>query len=184
MPFAIVGYFDDRSSTRIRDYWKMLADANICDYLHKSANSPHIKLGMFDEMDLDECRTKLEGLCGKTAAPGLHFKNLGIYPNEQPIFFIDVAVSAPLLAIRQEIAGLFLSTPKKVAMNYFDPGIWKPDCFLTMAIDRSKVHDALDVLLDMQLPFDGRLKAIGLIEFHPAKKIFEFPLQKRETEPT
>lgn len=173
MPYAIVGYFDHQSSLLIRDYWKKLAEANVCDYLHKSANSPHIKLGMFDEMDVDACRLSLQALSERTSAQKIHFKNIGIYPNEQPIFFLDIAASAALLTLQREIAELFKGVPKKVALEYFDPGIWKPDCFLTMAIDRSKVPCALAVLLELPLPFDGRLEALGLLEFHPARKIFE-----------
>lgn len=176
MPYAIVGYFDQQSSRLIRDYWKKLAEANVCDYLHRSANSPHIKLGMFDELDVDACRLSLQALSERTPAQKIHFKNIGLYPNEQPIVFLDIAVSTALLALQREIAEVFTGVPKKVASVYFDPGIWKPDCFLTMAIDRSKVSSALDVLLGLPLPFDGRLEAIGLLEFHPAKKIFECAL--------
>lgn len=61
--------------------------------------------------------------------------------------------------------------------DVFNEGIWKPDCQLTIEISKEKLLKAIAILLDTELPFNGTLERIGVIEFHPAKQLFSFDLQ-------
>jgi hypothetical protein len=172
MPYAVVAYFDTNSDQLIRDTWKALADAGVCDYLYKSENNPHIKLGIYDSLDVDIAREKLNSMAKKMKKQKIHFKNIGIYPAEKPIVFLDISATTSLLMMQQQVQSIFGSVPHDIAANYFDPGIWKPDCFLTMSIMREKLPGAISVAMELPLPFDGAIERIGLIEFHPARKLF------------
>jgi hypothetical protein len=176
MPHAIVAYFDTNSDQVIRNTWKALADAGVCDYLYKSENNPHIKLGMYDNLDVDIASERLKSLAQKTEKQKIHFKNIGIYPGARPIVFLDVSVTAKLLNIQQQTQSIFSGESREIGATYFDPGIWKPDCFLTMSIERERLHQAIDITMDIPLPFDGFIEQIGAIEFHPARKLFSYPL--------
>lgn len=176
MPHAVVAYFDSNSDRVIRDTWKALADAGVCDYLYRSENNPHIKLGMYDGLDVDTTREKLKSLAQATEKLKIHFKNIGVYPGEKPIVFLDVSATSELLDLQKNIQSIFSHEPSEIGATYFDPGIWKPDCFLTMSIERNKLHQAIDVVMDLPLPFDGYIEQLGIIEFHPARKIISYPL--------
>jgi hypothetical protein len=178
MPYAVVTYFDKKSDQTIRNIWKELADADVCSYLYESENSPHIKLGMYDELNVEKTKEILEEVSKTTKRQRVHFKNIGIYPHEKPIVFLDMSVSGCLLEFQKQVCALFESNAHEIGSNYFEPGIWKPDCFLTVSIEREKVYKAIDLLMRLKLPFDGFIERIGLIEFHPARQIFSYRLME------
>jgi hypothetical protein len=176
MPHSIVAYFDNTSDQVIRDTWKALAEAGVCDYLYKSENNPHIKLGMYDNLDVDIAGKRLKLLAQSTEKQKIHFKNIGVYPGDKPIVFLDISATTGVLNLQQQIQSLFSGESHEIGATYFDPGIWKPDCFLTMSIEREKLHQAIDVAMGLPLPFDGFIERIGLIEFHPARQLISCDL--------
>jgi hypothetical protein len=178
MPYAIVAYFDKDSDQTIKNIWKLLAEADVCDYLHKSENNPHIKLGMYDELMVAEAQAILEDLSKTTNRLKVHFKNIGIYPNEKPIVFLDISVTSAILDLQKQVQALFTHYSHEIGSNYFDEGIWKPDCFLTMSIEQARLQKAIDVIMHMNLPFEGFIERVGLIEFHPARQIFSYPFME------
>lgn len=176
MAFAIVGYFDKNSDDRIKSLWKLLAENNICDYLYTSQNSPHIKFSTYADLDLDNTIHTLSEFVPMHDRFDIHFKNYGFYPNKKPIIFLDTSASNHILNFQIEINETIKKFGKKFDFDYFDPGIWKPDCFLTIGIDKNKLPKAISLLGGTHLSFNGIMESIGIIEFHPAKKIIEFPL--------
>jgi hypothetical protein len=176
MPHAIVVYFDTTSNTAIRNVWKELAEADVCDYLYRSENDPHIKLGMYDGLDVEKAKQRLSYLASNSEMQKIHFKNIGVYPGEKRIVFLDISATMAILELKQKVQSLFDDESQEIGANYFLAGIWKPDCFLTMSIEREKLPRAIDVTMNLPLPFDGFIEQIGVIEFHPARKLFSFPL--------
>ena len=78
--------------------------------------------------------------------------------------------------MHKEIHNISDESDIKDTSNFFEQGIWKPDCQLTRAFDKTKLINAINYLADTKLPFDGFLERIGLIEFHPAKQLFSYDL--------
>jgi len=60
MAYAIVGYFDSISDEKIKTLWKGLADIGVDDYVINSENNPHIKLAMFESIDLEFTKKELD----------------------------------------------------------------------------------------------------------------------------
>jgi hypothetical protein len=174
--FAVVGYFDKDSDKIIKSLWQGMVDAEVCDYLINSANNPHIKFAIFNELDIKSVEKGLHLLSEKTKKIKIHFKTYSFYPNEQPFLCIDIAVSFPILELHKEIQNIFNENDVKDSRNYFEQGIWKPDCQLTRPFDKTKLVKAINYLAETKLPFDGILERIGLIEFHPAKQLFSYDL--------
>lgn len=177
MGFAVVGYFDNDSDKAIKSLWRGMADSNVCNYLINSENNPHIKFAMYNELDIASAEKALYLLSGKTKRIKIHFKSYSFYPSDTPFICIDIAVSLPILEMHSEIQKNCLEYNNiKDKRGFFEQGIWKSDCQLTRAFDKSKLPNAIKYLSDTQLPFDGVLERIGLIEFHPAKQLFSFNL--------
>lgn len=82
MPHAILLYFDPATQAAIRAVWKELADTQIAPYLYESPNRPHIKLAIFEGLNLPEAETRLKTLAAETPALPLDFKQVGIFPNQ------------------------------------------------------------------------------------------------------
>jgi hypothetical protein len=176
MAYAIVGYFDSNSDKKIKELWKGLADIGVDDYLINSSNNPHIKFAMFESLDIENAQNELKLLLEKIQKINIHFKKYGIYPNDKPFITIDIAENIEIIKSHMKIQKIFDKFIDKDNVNYFVPGIWKPDCQLTASFDKSKLGAAVDYLSETDLPFNGRLEKIGVIEFHPAKQLFSYEL--------
>lgn len=176
MGYAIVGYFDSVSDKKIKELWKGFADIGVDDYLINSENNPHIKFAMFDSIDLEAAQNELNLLSKKIEKINIHFKKYGFYPNDKPFITIDISENIEIIKLHMEIQNIFNKLGNKDVRDYFAPGIWKPDCQLTISFDKTKLAAAVNYLAEKTLPFIGQLDKIGVIEFHPAKQLFSFLL--------
>jgi len=174
--FAVVGYFDKNSDKIIKTLWQGMSDSGVCNYLINSANDPHIKFSILNEIDIKLIEKSIKLLSEKINKIKVHFKTYSFYPNDLPFVCIDIAVSFPILELHSEIQNISNEGNAKDTKNYFELGTWKPDCQLTRAFEKSKLTNAINYLSETKLPFDGILERIGLIEFHPAKKLFSYNL--------
>lgn len=176
MGYAIVGYFDQDSDEKIKALWKALADIGVDNYLINSENSPHIKFAMFNSIDLPSVQNELRLLSKRFEKINIHFKKYGLYPGDKPFVTIDIADNNDILKLHMEIQNTINQLGVKDNRGYFDAGIWKPDCQLTISFDKTKLATAIDYLADTSMPFNGKLEKIGVIEFSPAKQLFSYPL--------
>ena len=64
--FAVVGYFDKDSDRIIKSLWQGMANSGVCNYLINSANNPHIKFAIFNELDIKSVEKSLRLLSEKT----------------------------------------------------------------------------------------------------------------------
>ena len=180
MPYAITGYFDERCSLKIREIWKRLAENNIDDYMHKSANDPHFKLAMYIDLDLKSAPDILKGISSENGCVDLTIKNFSIYLMNNYVISLNIASSTELLNFQQNIKRKFDLNGKALPVEYFDMGKWQPDCPLTTSsfpMQKEKLSKTAEYLSAVELPINGWLEKIGIIEFHPAKKIITVPLK-------
>lgn len=177
MGFAIAGYFDEVSDIKIKNMWRLMADSGVDDYLIHSGNNPHFKLDMYNTIDIESVKRKLEKFARSTAKIKLHFKKFGFYPNKDtPFLTLDIAENAEVITLQQTIHNQFAGTGQEDAGGYFSTGIWKPDIQLTIPFDKDKLTLAVSLLNNQELPFEGTLQSIGIIEFHPVKQLFRIDL--------
>ena len=177
MPYALVGYFDKETDHKIKNLWMCLADAGIDDYLSNSENNPHIKFMMYQNADIDKIKEVLFSLSKTISKFPIHFKTYNFYPNEKPFISIDMAAAKQILDLQTKIRSECDRYGELFGFDVFNEGIWKPDCQLTIEISKEKLLKAIAILLDTEVPFNGTLERIGVIEFHPAKQLFSFDLQ-------
>ncbi|MDQ0361712.1 hypothetical protein [Breznakia pachnodae] len=176
MGYAIVGYFDAKSTEVINSLWRSMADLEVDDYLIHSENTPHIKLLILNTIDIVNAEEILQSLVKKIMKVNIQFKTFSFYPNEKPFVCIDIVVTKQLLELQGVIREQFEDYIDEDMNIYFEQGTWKPDCQLTTEIDKKKLVTAVNYLLKQQLPFYGLLERIGLIEFYPAKQIYSYEL--------
>ena len=178
MGYAIVGYFDEKTSKKIKKIWRILSDNSVDDYLINSENDPHFKFYMCDEIgnDINKIKNAISKIVTNNNELKLHFKKFGFYPNkEKPFITLDIADNSSVIQLFNEIHAAFNKCTDQNYANYFSQNIWKPDIQLTTSIDSRILSTAIEILNDVDLPFDGYLCSIGLIEFHPAKQVFRIP---------
>lgn len=176
MGYAIVGYFDKETDKKIRGLWQDLMINGVDDYLYNSENNPHIKFVMYEDFEEINIVDEIRNIAKQTKAIDVVFKSYSFYPNEQPFLNVDMAVSMELLRLQAKIREKCDKFSELLPIDFFDIGIWKPDCQLTREIDESKLTNAVNCLYERKLPIKGKLERIGLIKFHPAKQVVNFDL--------
>ena len=176
MGYAVVGYFDKETDEKIRGLWQDLMINGVDDYLYHSENNPHIKFAMYENLEEINIVDEIRSIAKQAKSIDVIFKSYSFYPNEQPFFNIDMAVSMELLRLQAEIREKCDKFSELLPIDFFDMGIWKPDCQLTREIDKTQLLNAVNYLYKRKLPIKGKLERIGLIKFHPAKQIVHFNL--------
>lgn len=176
MGYAVVGYFDKNTDNRIKMLWDGMAKEGVDDYLIKSENNPHIKFAMYEDFNLDEAKIICEDIAKNFKTIPVQFKTYSFYPNKKPFISIDVAVSSEILDLQREIRNRCDRYAKLYNFDFFDQGIWKPDCQLTIEFEQKKLSDAIQYLSNTELPFNGEIDRIGIIEFYPAKQLVSYQL--------
>lgn len=177
MAYAIVGYFDKDTDNFIKSLWKELADNNICNYLHNSENNPHIKFSMHTQLDIEKVNPILYKFASSHDRLSIHLKNYGIFSNENPALVIDFAPSISLIKLENDIQKTFNMYGESFDFEYFDENIWMPNCPLTVKSELFSLQEAINILLEKPLQFNGTLERLGIIEFHPAKQIVSYNLR-------
>lgn len=176
MGYAIVGYFDKETDKKIRSMWENLMLNEVDDYLYNSENNPHIKLAMYEDVNEAHAADIMKSIADNTKPIDVIFKSYSFYPNERPFLNVDMAVSLDLLELQAGIRECCDKHSVLLPIDFFDAGIWKPDCQLTREIDAQKLIKAVECLYKIKLPIKGKLERLGLIKFHPAKQIIDFKL--------
>ena len=148
-----------------------MADLKVCDYLINSANNPHIKFAMLDGLNISEAEENLEKISKEHNKISVQFKSYSFYPGDTPFVCIDIAVSYAILELQSRIQNTYKELGNGDNRGYFDAGIWKPDCQLTISFSKSKLANAVEYLCETKLPLNGTLERLGIIEYHPAKQL-------------
>ena len=178
MGYAIVGYFDLESDKKIKEMWELMAYKEIDNYLITSENDAHFKIDIFDEVDVELVNSELEKIAKEHKKIDVHFKKFGFYPKkDKPFITLDIAENSEIIDLQKAIHTTFIKKGIEESRGFFSSGIWKPDIQLTISINKERLPKAVECLNNIELPFNGRLESIGLIEFHPAKQLFRVLLK-------
>lgn len=178
MGYAIVGYFDEMSDTRIRVLWNGMADIGVDDYLINSKNNPHFKFAVYEYLDVDKVKMLVSDIAKSYVKIPVQFKSYSFYPGNQFFVNIDIAVSFEILDLQKRIRTECDINAKMYNVDYFNTGIWKPDCQLTIEFDKGKLPVAIEYLSNTYLPFNGMINRLGIIEFYPAIPLASYELRK------
>jgi 2'-5' RNA ligase len=176
MPYAVMLFFDDDLQNRIQATWKALQDTDVDRYLYQSGNRPHIKLTIFEELNLAECQARLQALAAASAPFPIHFKHFGIFPNPKATIFLGPAVTQALRAIKLETDAALVDLGKQPDYDFFQPEHWIPHCLLALELEPEQLGKGLEAAMQLPIPLQGRVTEIGVIEFFPVKHLCAYTL--------
>jgi 2'-5' RNA ligase len=180
MSFAVLLYFDNQTEKLIRAIWKELAETEIAPYLHQSPNRPHIKLAIFEDLNLMEGERRLKALAAVLDPMPVIWKQVGIFPNPRPTVFLGPVVTSALLELQGKVEQGFQDIGIYPSFDYFVPGQWVPHCLLAMDLEPAKLLDAVRIGMHLPLPFTGKIVEIGVIEFYPVQHRLVLPLGEKD----
>lgn len=176
MSFAIHLFFDADTETSIHAVWKELSDSGLAPYLYQSANRPHLTLAIYQEMDQNLAKTRLETLAEKIGPLHLSFQSFGIFSLPQAAVFLGPTVTNSLLELHtktHQVFGEFSRQPEP----YYLPGNWIPHCALALEINFEAIQPVMEIGMRLlKLPLEGQITEIGLVGFRPMVHLCTYSL--------
>jgi 2'-5' RNA ligase len=180
MPFAVHLFFDADTEAVIKSAWRKLADTRIAPYMHQSANRPHFSLAIYEGLDLPDCEQRLKSFAATRNSLPVAFQYLGVFPTTPATVFLSSTVTIALLELHAQIHEIL--QPISAHPNpYYLPGNWVPHCTLALELEPRLIAEALEVGLQVPLPWHSEITEIGVIEFRPVKHLFGFWLGEAHT---
>jgi 2'-5' RNA ligase len=175
MPFAVEMMLDDVSADVVRYTWRDLAALGIAPWSHESGARPHVTLGVCEKVDQSACARFLADFAAEHPAPAVRFSSIGVFASDPAVVFLAPVVTADLLGLHMRFHDRF----RELATDpwaYYLPGQWVPHCTLAMECPVALIPKAVDICRAVSLPLDGRLEAVGIVEFRPVvyRETFRF----------
>jgi hypothetical protein len=161
MPFAIEFYLDDVSSARVRGIWNDMTDRGLGQPM---AGRPHITVAVWEELDLPVALRWLAGYASTLAPFPVGFASVGFFANNPAVAFLAPIVTRELLELQQRFSDEFQGGLGS-SWLYYQPGRWVPHCTIAMGLDDAALPKAMEVARHIELPFEGVLTSIGILEF-------------------
>ena len=175
MSFSIELNFDEKSNLIIRNIWKKLRERDVSDYMDEYGGFPHISLAIFDDIDVLSVVRLIEEVVENESMFTLKMSSLGIFPSNENVLFLSPVASETLINLHTKLHLILKDIENK--WEYYLPNLWVPHCTLGMNIPKSKLNDAIDVIIEDYEPLEVRIETINLVEFYPVKIVKSFKLK-------
>ena len=169
--YVIEAFFDPATDAAIRAVWRALGERGIASPGDDLVARPHLTLGVYGALDLDNAATPLAALAAGPVLP-LTFASLGLFPPSarEAVVFAAPIVTTELLALQLCVRGLLAGCASDPA-PYFAPGRFVPHCTLTQRCPPARIADALDLCRGLPLPLTGQITAFGLVATDPLREL-------------
>jgi len=174
MAIGVSAWFDEKSEHQIRMTWKGLHERSINSTLYTGPYRPHITFGINERLDVDKfvesLRTELKG----TGASPFILPSIGIFTEPLAGFF-NVTVTVELLKIHGTVQKLMVKYGSD-PVRYYLPGRWNPHCTLAPDLTKDKLSDFAKHTAGLQLPIEGIINRIGVIDTPAEIELHEIKL--------
>jgi 2'-5' RNA ligase len=176
MPYSIGLYFDNETESMVRAIWKQLADLKLADYFYISGNVPHITLGIFNVLSIDDIKNELEEISKSKRAFPISFQHIGIFQSSTNAVFWAPVVTQEFLEFHREFYTRILNTGATTESDYYSPGRLVPHCGLAMEVkDLRLIPQIVEVCLPLPNPHNALVTEIGMLKIRPVEHLFRFP---------
>ena len=167
MPYAVELALDPSSAAVVRRIWDELDRAGIT-WMARSGAHPHMTVGIWETLDVDETARELTRLAGETPPVRLALASVGLFPGVA--VFLAPVVTAELLDLHERVHPK-LDRLGAGAWDHYRPGAWVPHCTLATDLAPDQFGTALAIAGRAPLPLECRLVEVGIVEFRPVKQL-------------
>jgi len=175
MAFAIVLYFDSRSTTQIKHVWTGMENTGVPSVRLVSEIKPHITLVTTADLDVDGLKNAVESF-GKTYSRfDLLMSHIGIFTAPMRVLYLGVTPSPELTAIHAGFLGIFRDFARGIN-KIWHPELWVPHCTLGIDLSLPQILKALPPCLDLQLPIPATVVSLVCIDVDNGAELFELAL--------
>ena len=179
MAYAITLLFDPETEKQLAQFWILFDQAGI-PKKEQPRIRPHITLCIFEEIACADCECRISEIASDFGLLTLTLDHLGIFHQQNNVLFIAPTPNAQLLAMQKHVfeeISAFATQPWKM----YQPGTWVPHCTLANDLNDADLIRAVTLSLQISLPIEAQIAEIGIIQFDPAKPIFEVKIHNEDS---
>ncbi len=182
--YAVELYFDGTTEQTITNIRKVIADAGYAPRKSSYRYRPHVSLGIYEGIDLEEAEPVLQQFAESHPAFPVNFPNVGMFMAQNQVIFIGVTVTQHLLKLHKAFHDQFDVHTISVR-DYYRPNRWTPHCTLVDQLPSEDIPQVLSLcqpVLSTILNQSGTITSIGTVELSTGREVFRFPLYPKANE--
>jgi len=161
LPYSIGVYFDSQTEETIRGLWKKLAAIGV-DFLFLTKQRPHLTLGIYKGLDLEQTDQTLTEVSAKTAVIPISFQYVGVFPTTRSIFLGPV-LNEPLTTLHETIYQALKPHADMPNFSYYLPDHWVPHCGIGVEVDEEIIPEVIRITNQtISFPLEARIEEIGI----------------------
>lgn len=147
----------------------MLETAGIPTLTASIGDIPHVSLGVFSEgVDPLALERLLDALAEDAEPVTLHFGDVGMFIEPQPVIYLVPDPSSSLKALHERFFGL-LGVSAAYLSSYYRPEHWQPHCTIAMEFESDLLGEAEAIVRNRSSPFSARCSSLQLVRFRPVE---------------
>ncbi len=176
MAKAVSCWFDSATEAKIQGLWQEISARGFDSTMSEGPYRPHVTLGVCGELNVSKFSDELRKLAKSIDEVPFDLSSVGIFPNDPPVVFLSLTQTNKLRDIHSKIHSL-MADHGSAPVPYYLPESWVPHCTLAPWVDRAKVADLVEYLVDLRLPISGRISRIGIIDTPAEIMVSEITLE-------
>ncbi len=159
----------------MRDLWRRLAETGIADYMHGSANRPHLTLAMSTALDVAAAERALAAFARAWSPFPLVLAHIGAFVTPAAVAFLASTPTVDLLRIHQGTLDLFADIGAEPWELYL-PGRWVPHCTVAFQMGEAALPKVIEASQSWPLPLVAEVTEVGVMEVSPTRPLFSIRL--------
>lgn len=164
-------FLDNRASRYVSSIWQVLSDKGIDSSLIDTEGlCPHITLAIYDNIDENKFISKMKEFKSRVKSIDTRFDALGAFPTTGTCF-IKPVVTEEILQLHRDYYDFFKEF-EETAREYYLPGKWNPHCSIAIGLNKAKLKEIFDFMVDIYEPFDASLEGIALYKVEMENGVF------------
>ncbi len=175
MAIGVSLWFDRALEDRVRGLWRGVAERGWSRRLHEGPYRPHVTLGVWERLDLPRLVPALRGALASAGSFPIAFGSVGTFPGGEGVAFLAPCMSARLFELHRQVHALGTEHGTG-AFAYYVPDAWIPHCTIAWNATPEAVLDSVAWLAALDLPWEGRAEAVGVIDTPAEIELFRVPI--------
>ena len=176
MAIAISAWFDAGTEAIVRGIWKSLAEQGLSRAMHGGPYRPHVTLAVYESLAAHAASAALQRGLATMHEFRVTFAALGIFLNDAPTVHLTVTTSDSLLRLHATCHDLLAGIGSE-SLAHHRANRWNPHCTLAGNLRRDALARTIEFLGRLDLPFDGTVQSVGIIDTPAESELDRIPLR-------
>ncbi|NMA69556.1 MAG: 2'-5' RNA ligase family protein [Desulfitobacterium sp.] len=176
MKIALNLYFDQKAERQIIAIWERLARIKVGKCMSCSNGRPHITLAIYQDVNPDILKEKINVIAEKIPGFELKFLQIGIFPHNKGAIFLAPSLKDELFHSHR-LSHTELQEISEHCWDYYKPHSWYPHCTLSLETPLNDIPKVIQEIIKDFQPIDVKVDSIGLVSLDPLEYLTEIKLK-------